>query len=95
MKWNKGTLLVVAAVLSVSFVYSSFKQRQLSNKVEEQRSRMCSDQGSYDCELISRYHDECFSTSNRARYKIKEFNPGAYNDCIDRKIEQHLSSLQK
>jgi len=95
MKWNKSILLAVIAIFSISYVYSSIKYKQLSNEVKEERLRICSEQKSYDCELITRYHDECFSSSYRSQYKTRKFYPGEYDKCIKNKIEQHLNSLGK
>ncbi len=86
MKWNKGTLLAVLAILIISISYSSIKHRQLSNKVKEEQLRVCSEQEEYDCEVIVQFHDECFSSSYRAQYKMKKFHPNEYNSCINRKI---------
>ena len=95
MKWSKSALLGVIVIFFISFVYSGIKDKQLSNKVKEEKLRICSEQGSYDCGLISRYHDECFSSSYRAQYKIKKFYYDEYNNCISSKIEQRLNSLKK
>jgi len=93
MKWNKTAVLAVVAIIFVSYVYSSIREMQLSREVAEEKRKGCSEQSNYDCELISKFHDECFEASYRAEYRIRKFHSGEYNNCVDQKIAQHLSTV--
>jgi hypothetical protein len=88
-------MLAMIVILSVSYVYTSVRRIQLSNEVEKAKRKVCSEQGDYDCELISKYHDECFSLSYRAEFRTRSFHPGEYNDCIDGKLGQTLLHLNR
>ena len=94
-KWNKGTFVAVIAIMSISFIYSGIKSKQLSNKIEEETLKACAEQGNYDCDLISQYHDECFDFSYRAQYRIKQFHHAEYNRCINSKIQPHINRQQR
>lgn len=91
LKWNRVTIIAVLSILLISYAYSSIKDRQLSNKIKEERLRICAEQGDYDCNLILQFHNECFKSSYRSQYKIKKFYLNEYNNCINRKIEQFLN----
>jgi hypothetical protein len=49
----------------------------------------CIEQHLYDCSLIELYHRECFDLSYRSEYKLKEFHPAEYDNCLNTKIKQH------
>jgi hypothetical protein len=95
MKWTKSAILVVIAVLAISYVYSSTGERKLSNDVKNEKLSECTKLGSIDCDLISKYHDECFKASYRAELKIRQLHRDEYNSCIDSKINQPINSNLK
>lgn len=95
VKWDKAAVLAVVAIFSVSYVYSSIRKTQLSNDVEEEKRKVCFKQGRYDCGLISRYHNECFNSSYRAEYRIRDFHFDEYNNCIDSKIIHHPGTVKE
>ena len=39
-KWNKGTFVAVIAIMSISFIYSGIKSKQLSKKIEEEKLKV-------------------------------------------------------
>lgn len=85
----------VIAISSISYLYSSIRGNQLSNKIEEEKWNTCIEQCRSNCELVSKYQDDCFDPSYRAEYRIKTFRPGEYDRCMDNKIEQYRSSMAK
>jgi hypothetical protein len=92
MKWNKGTIIAVLAILLISYAYSTMKSGQLGDDIKAEKLRICSEEGRYDCGLIEQYHDECFDLSYRSQYKMKEFHPGEYERCMNSKIAPHLDA---
>jgi hypothetical protein len=92
LKWNKTAVIAVIVILSVSYMYSTIKRSQLSNDVEQGQLAACSEDEGRDCHLISEYHDECFDSSYRAEFRIRELRRGEYADCMSRKIGQHVGS---
>ncbi len=89
MKWDKTAVLAVIAIFSISYLYSSIRQWQLSNKVEAEKLRACEARGGNDCGLIPKYHDDCFESSYRAEFRIRTFRYDEYNRCIATRIKQH------
>jgi hypothetical protein len=89
MKWNKKWLIVVLIIFSISYFYSSYNDRKLSNQIKEKKLASCIEQHLYDCSLIELYHRECFDLSYRSEYKLKEFHPAEYDSCLNTKIKQH------
>lgn len=90
MKWNKTSVLVVLAVLLGSFFYTSIKDKSLSDEVLESKLKDCTEQANYDCQLIHKYHDDCFSSSYRAELRIKQFRHAEYDACLDNAIQEHI-----
>ena len=68
---------------------------QLSNDVEEQQLADCAEKGDRDCRLILEYHDECFDSSYRAEFRIREFRWGEYAECISKRIDRNVVSEDK
>jgi len=89
MKWSKTAVLIIVSIFSISYIYSSIKYIQLSNEIEEKKLKVCVKQKIYDCELISKYHEDCFKSSYRSEYRIRDFHTDEYHSCIDRKIKLH------
>ena len=90
MKWSKTAVLIIISIFSISYIYSSIKHVQLSNKIEEKKLKVCEEQNIYDCGLISQYHNDCFNASYRTVYRIRDFHPDEYHSCINRKIKLHI-----
>lgn len=90
MKWNKAGLIVVLIILTVSFIYSSYNKKKLSNQIKEKKMKSCVEHNLYNCDLIELYHKECFDLSYRSEYKIKDFHPAEYDKCLNTKIKQHV-----
>lgn len=86
MKWSKKSIVVVLAILSISYFYSSFQRNKLSNEIKRKELENCSKNENYDCNLINNYHDECFNTAYRSEYKIRSFHTDAYRTCLSKKI---------
>ena len=95
MRWSKGAALVVIVILTASYVYSSIKRTQLSNQVREAEETACAKNGTTSCDLIAKYHDECFDLSYRAEFRVKSFRFGEYRACIENKIGEHLRSERR
>lgn len=93
MKWSKFGIISVIAILSISYVYSNMKQKQLSDDVLKMEMAACAKNGAFDCNLITRYHDECFAASVRAELKTRSFHEDEYRACIRNK--SGLSSDQQ
>lgn len=74
------------AIFTASYVYSSIKTQQLSDKVKQQQIEACEQQRALNCEMISKFHDECFDISYRAVYRTKSFHQDEYNNCIASKL---------
>lgn len=91
MNWSKTAVIVVIAVFAVSYGYSAIKRMHLSGEVQETERKACAKQGAFDCDLIAKYHDECFEPSYRAEYRIKSFHADEYRACIENMMNQHLS----
>lgn len=82
---------MVITVFAVSYGYSAIKRMHLSGEVQETERKACAKQGAFDCDLIAKYHDECFEPSYRAEHRIKSFHVGEYRACIENMLSQHLS----
>ena len=95
MRWSRGAVLVAIVILSTSYVYLSIKRTQLSNKVREAEETACAKNGTFNCNLIAKYHDECFDLSYRAELRIKSFQAGEYRACIKNRIGEHLDSERR
>ena len=89
MKWNRTAVIAVIVIFSISYGYSSVMRMQLSNDVEKEWLAECMDKEGRDCNLISEHHDECFDSSYRAEFRIREFRRGEYADCISTKTGMH------
>jgi hypothetical protein len=92
MKWSRSAVLAVIAILAVFYIYSSIKRSQLSNDVREAERGACVKNGKFDCDLIAKYHDECFESSYRAEYRIRSFHASEYHACIEKRASQHLGA---
>lgn len=95
MKWTKTTALAVVIVLAGSYLYSSIRQSQLSEEVEERQFNRCTDQGNADCDLIGRFHDDCFDTSYRAEYRVRQFHSAEYQQCMNERITAYRTSKDR
>ncbi len=90
VKWSRSAVLAVIAIFAVSYGYSTIERIQLSNEVQEEERASCAKEGSFDCDLVAKYHDECFGQSYRAEYRIRSFHADEYRVCIEDKIAKHL-----
>lgn len=95
MRWRSGAVLAAIVILSISYVYSSIKRTQLSNKVREAEETACAKNGTPNCDLFVKYHDECFDLSYRAELRIKSFHVGEYRACIKNRIGEHSDSERR
>ena len=91
MRWSKAAVLAIIAIFAVSYSYSAIKRMRLSNEIQEVEREACAKQGAFDCDLIVKYHDECFEPIYRAEYRIKSFHAGEYHACVENMMSQHLS----
>ena len=85
------SLLVVFAIFVVSFVYTTIKDNRLSDEVLTAKLKECAEEADYDCQLISQYHDDCFDSSYRAEFRIKQFRRAEYDSCIDSAVKKYLT----
>ena len=79
-------MLAVVAIVSASWVYSTLKRMQLSDEVQAAERAACARKGGFDCDLIAKYHDECFESSYRAEYRIRSFHDDEYRVCIESRM---------
>lgn len=89
MKWNKLAIVGIAAIVLLSYAYQTTQESKLSNKVKKEKRDGCSTQKAYDCGLIAKFHDACFTSSYRAELRIREFHRDEYDDCMARMISSN------
>ena len=92
MKWTKQTAVIVIAILSLSYIYTSYNTNKLSDEIKKDRWDRCTDKGHEHCDLILKYHDECFTRANQAQYRVRTFRSAEYNKCIEKNIERYILS---
>ena len=86
MKWNKQSLIIVTIIFAISYVFSLKGDRDMSEKIKKQTLKSCTKQKMYDCALIEKFHDTCFTLSYRSQYKIKHFFDTEYDRCMKEKV---------
>lgn len=92
MKWSKNALVIVVIILLVSLCIETRGDKKLSREVKENAMQTCREQQREYCELIERYHDECFEKSHRSEYRVKQFYYSEYNRCLQESIKRHAAA---
>lgn len=92
MKWSKFSIIFVAAILAISYIYSSISENQLSNEVRKSALESCAKDARYDCDSVLEHHDDCFNSSYRAELKIRSFHYQEYWTCLVNKSNSTRTS---
>ena len=73
-------LLLIITIFTIPYVYNLNK----SNNIKMQIYKDCREQNKNNCDLIDKYHQQCFEKSYRLVFRSKEFFQTEYNICMQK-----------
>jgi len=92
MKWSKYSIIFVIMILTISYIYSSIKRNELSKEVRDSALESCAKNDRQDCDIVEKYHDDCFDSSYRSELKIRSFHYQEYRACLEKRGRSSYAS---